>query len=89
MQADDGGDVVLATNPMNQLKDAERDCRVETCNRFIGKDREGALYQRPGDANALLFATGEFVGAAEPTVQQLNPVENIECQASLRAAWRQ
>ena len=47
------------------------------------------LRERARDADALLFAAGQFVRPAQRPIQQLHPVERFDSQPTLGARRRQ
>ena len=83
MQADDRGDAVGLADIAQESENAVGGGRIKTCDRLVGQDQGRVLHQCAGDADALLLAAGELVGAAQRIFEQADAVDGIERQPLL------
>ncbi len=65
MQADDCRDFVFAADAVDQFKNSSCRGGIETRHRFVGENCMRMLRERARDADALLFAAGQFVRPAQ------------------------
>lgn len=90
MQADDRGDVVFPADTVDQFKNANCRGRIETRDRFVGKNCMRMLCESSRDADSLLLAAGELVRPAQRPIQQLHSVERFEGLPTLGTRrWQQ
>ena len=79
MQVDDNGNAILVAYFAKQHHDFLARYRVEAGNRFVGQDDLGLLRERARNADALLLAARQFVGATPGFVGQVNTAQHVLC----------
>ena len=72
---DDGG--AGAVDLVEEDHDAVSSFGVEVTGGFVGEQHEGAVDEGAGDSDALLFATGEFVGVAVFFASKVDEFEGV------------
>ncbi len=60
--------------------------RVEVAGRFICQDNRGIVYQRPGNAHALLFSAGKLRWQMVGAILQSNTLQRGESSSLVRHA---
>ena len=84
MQADDGGDAVASADAVQQRQHAVGGRRIEAGDRLVGQDQRRLLRHRARDADALLLAARQLVGAPQRAVEQADALERFQRQSSCR-----
>ena len=89
VQAHDGGDAVRLADRVQQTKNAIGSCGIETRNGLVGKQERWLLNERTRDADALLLAAGQLVGATQGIIHQPGTLDRVECKTFLRRRQRE
>jgi hypothetical protein len=81
------GDAELLLQPEQQLQDALLDNLVQRRGHLVADDELGLGGERPGNADALLLAAGQFARQAlDEAVVELDQLEELADAAILRLA---
>ena len=83
MQAHDGADAVGLANPMQQPEHAVGTRRVEARDRLVGENEGRLLDEGARNADALLLAAGQLIGAAQRIVDQADALDGIQSEPFL------
>ena len=84
VQAHDGRDAVRLADRVQQPKNAIRRCRIETRNGLVGKQKRWLLNEGTCDADTLLLATGQLIGATQGILHQPGTLDRVERKTFLR-----
>ena len=78
MQADDRRDAVGLADAVQEREHAVGGRRIEAGDRLVGEHDRRLLHQRAGNADALLLAAGQIVGAPQRVVDKADPLDGGE-----------
>ena len=71
-----------------ELDDLPRGVGVETAGRLVGQQQRRVVYNRAGDADALLFPTRQFEGHGVGPSAQADEFEHTHCARPQFFGWR-
>src|SRR5918993_1741108 len=89
MQADDGGDAVLAADAVQIGKNPLGRRWIEAGNGLVGEDDLRLLRHGAGDADTLLLAARQRVGTIKGAIEQADPVDGRQGDMAVRPRGRQ